>query len=287
MGLFLLYRITMRSKFGLLVACAGSLIATQSAGAAPGDPEPTAAQAPPRDPQPQAAGDPRPITNEATPMATSETEPVVTSARSYDEWESANARYEKPGRFSYAWSDPTLKSEIGIGASAGGGIGGFTDHGMRDLMTSRVAGLGGLRVSIGTQIPIGLELSYLGMAGHINTIDGLPNGTLVGTTFEGVVRYNILPHNLVTPYIFAGLGWQHYGVWNVQFARSDTGLSSSDNVMSVPSGVGFMMHDRSGLSLDLRGTFRATTDSTLVVEPTGGYANLSSWEASLQIGYEL
>jgi hypothetical protein len=220
-------------------------------------------------------------------MAAPEPTPAVSLPGTYEEWARANARYEKPGPFSYAWSDPTLKSEIGVGASAGGGIGGFTDHSMRDLMTNRVAGLGGIRVSVGTQIPIGIELSYLGMAGHINTIDGLANGTLVVATFEGVVRYNLLPHNLVTPYVFAGLGWQHYGVWDVQFARADTGLSSSDNVMSVPSGVGFTMHDRSGLDLDVRGTFRATTDSTLVLEPTGEYAKLYSWEASAHLGYEL
>jgi hypothetical protein len=250
----------MHAKLGLLVVFAGSLVSTRSAGAAPGDPEPTASTAP---------------------------QPVVLLPVTYDQWARANARYAKPGSFSYAWSDPTLKTGIGVGASAGGGLGGFTDQGMRDLMSNRVAGLGGVRVSIGTQIPIGIELSYVGMAGHINTIDGLADGTLVGTTFEGVVRYNILPHNLVTPYVFAGLGWQHYGVWNVQFSRADTGLSSSDNVMSVPSGVGFMMHDKSGLSLDVRGTFRATTDSTLVLEPTGQYAKLTSWEASAQLGYEL
>lgn len=205
---------------------------------------------------------------------------------SYEQWSSAHARLVKPTRFSYAWTDPTLQSGIGIGFSAGGGIGGFTDPKMRDTMTNRVAGLGGIRVSLGTQIPLGVELGYTGMAGHVNTIAGQANGTLVGTTFEGVLRYNILPHNVVSPYVFAGLGWQHYGVWNMQVAQADTGLRSSDDVMSVPTGVGFTMHDPSGVSLDVRGEYRATTDSTLLRESTGDYADLSSWEASAQLGYE-
>jgi len=269
----------MSTKLGLVILCAGAIGAEQSARAAPGDPQPTDTREVPADPQPQAAGDPRPITNEATPLG----DP---NPRTYEAWEAAREREDKPERFSYAWTDPTLRSGIGVGVSAGGGIGGFTDRAMRDLMTNRVAGLGGVRVSLGTQIPIGIELSYIGMAGHINTIEGQENGTLVGTTFEGVVRYNILPHALVTPYVFAGLGWQHYGVWNMQVAQADTGLRSSDDVMSVPTGAGFMMHDPSGINLDLRGTYRTTTDSTLLREASGGYAALASWEASAQIGYE-
>lgn len=243
----------MASNLTLLVVCTGSLVAGRSAGAAPGDAEPTDA--------PTAA---------------------APSSRSYEEW----TRAEKPDRLSYGWNDPTLKSGIGVGVSIGGGIGGFTDRTMRDTMTNRVAGLGGVRASFGTQVPLGIEISYLGMAGHINTIAGQPNGTLVGTTFEGVLRYNVLPHNLVSPYLFTGLGWQYYSVWSVQFAQADTGLRGGDHVMSVPSGAGFTVHDASGVNLDVRGTFRATTDSTLVLDPTGGYAKLYSWGASADLGYE-
>jgi len=276
----------MSSKLRLLAVCTVVGVVAESASASPGDPQPIDARTPPADPQPQAAGDPRPITNEATPMAASDPGPSSAPPRTYEQWSSAHAASEKPARFSYAWNDPTLQSGIGVGVSAGGGISGFTDPKMREMMTNSVAGLGSIRVALGTQIPLGVELGYTGMAGHINTITGQSNGTLVGTTFEGVLRYNVLPHNLVSPYVFAGLGWQHYGVWNMQVAQADTGLRSSDDVMSVPTGVGFLMHDPSGVSLDVRGEYRTTTDSTLLRDQTGGYADLASWEASAQLGYE-
>ena len=70
------------------------------------------------------------------------------------------------------------------------------------------------------------------------------------------------------------------GDGSVQFVQADTGLRGGDQVLSFPTGAGLTMHDASGVNLDVRGTFRATTDSTLVLDPTGGHAKLYSWEAS-------
>src|SRR5262245_2231722 len=52
----------------------------------------------------------------------------------------------EPG--SYAWSEPRLRSEIGIGIILGGGVTGFTDPAMRDVTKTRVGGLWDLRASI-------------------------------------------------------------------------------------------------------------------------------------------
>jgi hypothetical protein len=192
-----------------------------------------------------------------------------------------------PGPYSYAWREPGLKSNIGVGVTIGGGLTGFTDRTMRDTVSSNVGGLWDVRASIGTHIPIGLDLTYLGTAANVNTINGQANGTLIGTTTEAALRWNILPHNDLTPYIFGGVGWQHYDVRDMKFAQSDTGMKSSDNVAEFPMGAGLSLRDVSGFTADLRGTFRATTDSTLVLDgATNTYASLFSWEASAAVGYE-
>ena len=193
-----------------------------------------------------------------------------------------------PDRYSYAWSEPGLRSGIGVGFVLGGGITGFTDKTLRDTVSSDVGGLWDLRASIGTHIPIGLDVTYLGTAQNVATLQtGAANGTLIGTTVEGALRYNILPHNNVNPYAFAGIGWQRYDVQDMRFAHADTGLAQSDNIAEFPMGAGISYRDPTGLVIDARGTFRAATSSTLVIDPaTRTYADLHSWEASAALGYE-
>ena len=68
---------------------------------------------------------------------------------------------------------------------------------------------------------------------------------------------------------------------------ADTGIASRDDVLEVPAGGGlaFRYH---GFVTDVRGTFRATRDSRLVLEEdTRTFAPLHSWAASLSVGYEL
>ena len=194
--------------------------------------------------------------------------------------------HDRPDALSYAWYDPYLASGIGVGFTVGGGLTGFTDRAMRNTVSANVGGLWDARSSFGTHIPIGLDIGYIGSAANINTINGNANGTLVGTTVEAALRYNILPHNTFNPYIFAGAGWQRYDVTNMHFAQSDTGMAPHDNVAEFPMGAGFGVRDVSGFNFDLRGTFRATTDSTLLQESNGNYAQLHSWEASGSVGYE-
>lgn len=194
---------------------------------------------------------------------------------------------EVPSATSYAWHEPGMASGIGFGLVLGGGITGFTDKTMRDTVSSDVGGLWDLRATIGTHIPIGLDISYLGTAANVNTLGGAPNGTLVGTTVEAALRYNILPHFAFDPYVFAGIGWQRYDVTNMNLPQADTGMKASDDVADFPMGAGLAYRDTSGFTLDLRGTFRADTSSTLVLnQSTGTYADLHSWEASGALGYE-
>jgi hypothetical protein len=187
----------------------------------------------------------------------------------------------------YAWHDARLPSGIGVSVAAGGGVSGFTDSMMRDTLAARVGGTWNVRASIGTHIPLGVDLAYVGSSTTMGTFSNLENGTLFGTAFEGAVRFNILPHYFWNPYVFAGAGWQHYSVHDMRFMTSDTGVSGSDNVIEVPMGVGFTFRDTTGLVFDFRGTYHWTTGSDLVVQPiTGEHANLNSWEATANLGYE-
>jgi hypothetical protein len=194
---------------------------------------------------------------------------------------------EPPSTYSYAWHDPRLASDIGVGFVVGGGLTGFTDRTMRDTMSSEVGGLWNFRATFGTHIPLGVDVAYVGTANDIKTFSGESNGTLIGTTVEAALRFNILPHYTWNPYIFAGAGWQRYDVNHMRFATSDTGFKTSDNLAEFPMGAGISFRDPSGFMFDLRGTFRAATNSTLVLNQGGtDYANLHTWEASGALGYE-
>src|SRR5579862_1647750 len=93
---------------------------------------------------------------------------------------------EEPGMYSYAWNEPRLQTGIGVGVAVGGGIGGFTSSAMRSVATD-VGGLWNARVTIGTHIPLALDISYIGTAANVNTLSGQPNGTLIGSDVEGAV----------------------------------------------------------------------------------------------------
>lgn len=229
---------------------------------------------PPPPPTDPAATDPAATT--PPPVTT----PVVVDTGSDDDGDA---------RYSYAWSDDLMRSGIGVSAIIGGGVAGFTDRTMRDT-TSSVGGLWDFRLTLGSHIPLGLELGYTGSATNLR---GLPaqKGTLIGTTAEAAVRYNVLPHFMWTPYVFGGVGWQRYDVTNANVTLSDSGMNDHDNLLEFPMGAG-MAYRASGFVLDVRGTFRAAMDQNLVLKtptpsPTSSdFASMHTWEASAALGYE-
>jgi hypothetical protein len=226
---------------------------------------------------------------EPAPIATPDAPPPVTTPVVVD---------TTPGddydvRYSYAWSDELMRSRIGVSAIIGGGVVGFTDRTMRDT-TSSVGGLWDFRLTLGSHVPLGLELGYTGTATNLK---GLPaqNGTLIGTTAEAALRYNVLPHFVWTPYVFAGVGWQRYDVTSANVTLSDSGMNDHDNLLEFPMGAG-LAYRMAGFVLDLRGTFRAATDQNLVLKgsvptttiaPTSSdFAPMHTWQASAALGYE-
>lgn len=194
---------------------------------------------------------------------------------------------EPPRPYDYAWSEPSMTSRIGIAMALGGGISGFTDPAMREASESDVSGMWGVRVTIGSHIPVGIDLSYTGTSVDLAPLGSASSGTLVGTTIEGALRWNILPHYSWNPYVFGGVGWQRYDVMNGNFTRADTGFIDQDDFVVVPMGGGLAWRDPSGLVVDVRGTFRLADTSTLMVDEIGERTDLHTWEASATVGYEL
>jgi len=186
------------------------------------------------------------------------------------------------------WHEPSLESGIGVDFALGAGVSGFTSKMMRDTITSPVSGLWDARMSIGTHVPIGIDISYVGTAANVRTLGGTPNGTLVGATFEVALRYTVLPRAPVTPYLFGGAGWQRYDLNNVRLATADSGMQQADSILEIPMGAGVALRTANGFTVDARGTFRAqATDSNMVVDASsGGHAKLHTWEASTLLGYE-
>lgn len=194
---------------------------------------------------------------------------------------------------SYDWNDPRVASGIGISTSLGGGVAGFQDKTLRNA-TSDVGGLWDLRVTLGTRLPIALDVSYVGTATGLRGLAGRRSGNLIGTTVEGAARWNMLPHAAFTPYVFGGAGWTRYDVTQNNVSLSDAGMNPSDNLIEIPAGLGVSWRAY-GLTADVRGTYRYTMDQNLILKnPTGtvtstnsdDFAPMHSWEASAAIGYE-
>jgi hypothetical protein len=176
---------------------------------------------------------------------------------------------------------------LGVGILVGGGVTGFATDEMMNLTT--VGGSWEARVAIGTQLPIGLEIGYLGTAQGLDVIGLDDDAILLGNGAEAVARFNVIAEAPVQPYAFGGAGLRHYRITNTDENLSN--LADSDNVFEVPVGAGVSFRVVEGLLLDVRGTYRFAFDDDLTApdlaedEPDVG-SNLNSWGASLRVGYE-
>lgn len=227
-----------------------------------------------------------PPTAKTEPAPTYNTQPQY-AAPTYNSTVYADEMEVKgPDRYSYAWYDPRLTTGIGVGVNIGAGIGGFTDSTVNNLSSSEIGGVWQFRTTIGTHTPLGLDVAYNGTAYDLQSVGSLNTGTLIGTNVEGALRWNILPHYEWNPYLFAGAGWQHYDVADNNLSRADDGIGDKDDLAVFPMGAGIAYRDTSGITGELRGTFRAAADSSFIQDAQGDNASLHTWEASAGLGYE-
>src|SRR5262245_12223636 len=173
----------------------------------------------------------------------------------------------------------------GIAVTAGGGVMGFTDKGMRDNTT--VAGAWDVLAQFSTKSWLSIEGQYLGTASSIDSLVGGKSANLVGHAIGGDVRFNALPDDAWQPYGFVGAAYRRYDVTGASFSTSDAGMNDSDNLLEIPVGAG-LAYREGNLVVDVRGTFRAAVDSALVLKSATAtdYVPMHNWAATARIGWE-
>lgn len=178
---------------------------------------------------------------------------------------------------------------VGIALSAGGGAGGFVNDALRN--TTDVGGDWDVRATVGTRSPLAIEGSYIGSAQGIEAL-GLSSGAvLLGNGVQGALRLNATIDLPVQPFVFAGAAWRRYDLTNTTANLSD--VSGSDDVLEIPMGLGLAAR-WSGLILDARGEFRATTNEDLLPELTedevevdsDNFAAMHRWGIKATVGVE-
>jgi hypothetical protein len=178
-----------------------------------------------------------------------------------------------------------MKSSVGISASLGAAYGQFTDNHVTDVTSTGQAGWS-FRLVLGTHIPLGFEAAYVGTVSNLDqSIDS--GASLLGTDFEGALRWNILPHFRWNPFVFAGVGYQRYDITNLDISLADVGIADKDHLAVYPLGAGISYRGTSGLVFDMRGTYRAAQSSDLIVTASGEHADLDTWDVSASLGYEM
>jgi hypothetical protein len=178
--------------------------------------------------------------------------------------------------------EPRPLSGMGVALTAGGGVGGFFNSGARDAASDGFTW--DVRLTLGTRIPVGLDLAYLGSVQGMN-LPGLDSDALlVGNGGEAALRIQ-LPRGMVRPYLTGGVGFTHYSVQDTTLV---SGLRSGDTIGTIPVGVGVAVGNVNGFTFDLRAVGRIAFDDDLLddVRPNGGSDSLNSWGVTARLGGE-
>jgi hypothetical protein len=169
--------------------------------------------------------------------------------------------------------------------SAGGGVSDFTNESARDA--TKPAGSWEVRAIVGSRLPVAAEVSYLGSAQRISALGLESDALLVGNGVQGDLRLNIMPKEIVSPFVYGGAAWRRYDLARVNNNTSD--VADHDNVIEFPVGIGLAYH-YGGLMVDARGEFRAATNEDLMPALNAASANeqasLHRWGVNANLGFE-
>lgn len=182
--------------------------------------------------------------------------------------------------------EPTrpLYTSYGLGVTLGGGVENFTNTTANDV--TDLAGAWNVRVEVGAALPIAFEAGYMGTAQTIEGFFGTDNTTLIGTTVEGAVKFNVPTGSAFRPFGFVGAGWRRYDLSDSTFRVSNVGIADSDNLVVIPMGAG-VRYDYRGFDADVRFTFRPAIGEDLITEPGRDSAALHTWAVGASIGANL
>jgi hypothetical protein len=163
---------------------------------------------------------------------------------------------------------------------------GFVDSGTRAF--TNPGGSWEARMTFGSRFPVAFEAAYVGSAQGIVALGLSSNAILLGNGGEATLRINFTTSRL-QPYLFGGGGLTRYQVTNA--AVNTSSVRSSDDVVTVPTGVGLSARLSREFFIDVRGTYRFTFDDQLFATASAlsgtGNAGLDSWSAIGRLGFEL
>jgi len=172
-----------------------------------------------------------------------------------------------------------IVGRLGAGFMLGGGYEDFVNSNLRSMTGG--GGTWNARGVVGTRQYLGAEAAYVGAAHSIDALGVGSNAVLLSNGVEGNARANLpiaMRHaQLLVPFAFVGLGWQHYQVTNTNTNTSD--LAKNDDVVTVPFGGG-LEYAVGRFMADARFTYRPTYYNDLM--RTGG--SLSNWGVGGQLG---
>jgi len=179
-------------------------------------------------------------------------------------------------------------SVIGIGATLGGGLTGFAGAGAKALTGNGPSWEA--RATFGTRLPVALETAYIGSAQGMQSPAGLSGSAfLLGNGAESDLRINITRMR-IQPYVFGGAGWMNYQVRNNSVANDNIG-GSSDNVLTIPFGLGASWRIGRAFLVDVRGTGRVVYGDTLfnkvATAANVGNPGMNNWNVGARLGWEL
>lgn len=136
--------------------------------------------------------------------------------------------------------------------------------------------------------PIGLEAAYVGSARGLDGFNVDEDASLVSNGLEGALRLAapIMQGPVdFAPFIFGGLGWEHYTL--VGEGNAATGIQNDDSLLTVPLGVGVDL-GYGPLNLSARGTYKQAFDAEMFGSSDDGFTddnNMNTWNVGLQAGF--
>lgn len=175
---------------------------------------------------------------------------------------------------------PAPRKPLELDVMAGGGVTGFIEDQTREV--TDVGGMWTARVVGRTQRILGYEAAYVGSAQDVQHPSMGSSATVIGHGFEGNLRLNLTQAAMFQPYVFGGVGWTQYDVSSIEASSPD--MREDDQVINIPAGVGLRLALPQRLILDLRGTYRAAIDDTMLDGMGGTEHGLETWSAAGQIG---
>jgi len=212
-----------------------------------------------------------------------------------DVGEAAGELARETGELAGAVYEETTDSLFGRGLAVMGGFGAETFVSQAADDVSGVGGLWDLRVVMGLQSRIAVELGYIGSAADIDSRLDDSSGTLIGTTIEAGARVHMVRDLALRPYAFAALGWRRYDVSGADFETSSTGLNDADTLFTLPIGLGVTYRFEElgvpGLVAAARGTLRLNMNPDLIlIDPLQPqereFAGMHTWGLTMRAGYE-